>query len=304
METSNLNIGAINNENESAINGGLELAQLIINHCSKNAGGTSLQSYLDSSGQNSDSYKEQQNTFQTIVDIGQKTEQNAKELISSINNNNNDIEKISQSFDKFSQSVKTVSDSNRDSSSKLSSISDQVKDIVKHAEEINEISEQTNLLSFNASIEAARAGEAGKGFRIIANEVKLLSESTRKTSDEIAKMIQKLGDQIKIFIDETNETNKKLNELVNSTVESKETTSEIKNDFMKNTESAENILNLIGENRKQIETAVSNVKTNESANSARIQKIADNASENLVLFNDIISFSIEIAEVFKYLQKQ
>ncbi|KAA5605086.1 chemotaxis protein [Roseospira marina] len=50
---------------------------------------------------------------------------------------------------------------------------------------IRTIAGQTRLLGLNASIEAARAGHVGLGFNIIAQEVRALSEHSRRTVDEI-----------------------------------------------------------------------------------------------------------------------
>lgn len=51
--------------------------------------------------------------------------------------------------------------------------------------EVQQITRQTNMLAMNTQIEAARAGEAGKSFRIIAQEVKQLSESIRGLSQQM-----------------------------------------------------------------------------------------------------------------------
>lgn len=57
------------------------------------------------------------------------------------------------------------------------------------------ISDQTNLLALNATIEAARAGESGKGFAVVANEVKELSNQTKKAAEEITVAVEQINEQ-------------------------------------------------------------------------------------------------------------
>ncbi len=80
-----------------------------------------------------------------------------------------------------------------------SKLAELIQEVRKNAASISEIvgftksvADQTKMLGLNAAIEAARAGEHGRGFGVVAEEIRKLSDESKKTADEISQLIEKI----------------------------------------------------------------------------------------------------------------
>ncbi|MGM0531100.1 MAG: methyl-accepting chemotaxis protein [Bacteroidota bacterium] len=132
---------------------------------------------------------------------------------------------------------------------------------------VTDIARQTRILSLNASIEAARAGEHGKGFAVIAEEIKKLSENSRKAADEIIK----LSEATVTSTEKTKNTAENLApEVQNSSALLEDTamgTKELAGNFKKLMTFIQNLEDETQIIKEEAETAISNVESlNELSN--------------------------------------
>lgn len=115
-----------------------------------------------------------------------------------------DAEKINQAAqDRFESSetgkkvvqivaydIKQIEDFSNKTSDSIQLLSKRSKEIAAMLSIITEIASQTNLLALNAAIEATQAGENGRGFTVVADEIKKLAESSKKSTAEIEEIIR------------------------------------------------------------------------------------------------------------------
>ena len=110
----------------------------------------------------------------------------------------------------MNEQMKNIKDTVKNSMKVVVSLKDSSIKVNHLLSGIEEISDQTNLLALNASIEAARAGEKGKGFTVVANQIRVLSEQTKRITGNIQKSIKDMNlvvDDTKISFEKAREVN-------------------------------------------------------------------------------------------------
>lgn len=160
--------------------------------------------------------------------------------------------------------------------------------IRKAAEIIAGISSQTNLLALNASIEAARAGEHGSGFAVVAEEIRVLADQSKESTEQINHVVNELLSNSEISVATTQEVAEAFavqSEKVNETVSIfKSLHSEIK----KVRGSIEGINEEVGD----LETHKNVIESGIDALSASSEENSDSAqltTDNLAGFKDTVS---------------
>lgn len=106
------------------------------------------------------------------------------------------IDSSHKSVEKASINILDTLDEFKEVKSRGNRLETKAKDITNIVSIVSQISGQTNLLALNASIEAARAGEAGNGFKVVAQEVRALSEQTKEAVEDINNKLNEFSGEI------------------------------------------------------------------------------------------------------------
>lgn len=119
---------------------------------------------------------------------------NNEEMLLSSNEVNDLVTKGASVVSEVTIQMNTIHETFNETTEKMKEMEKLSYDIQNVTALITEVSEQTNLLALNAAIEAARAGEYGKGFAIVADEVRKLAQQSRRSAEEIKKMLDHIQD--------------------------------------------------------------------------------------------------------------
>jgi methyl-accepting chemotaxis protein len=290
-------------ESINLVKAGIDTVETLIQYLAKDAiGGDFLKKYLESREAQAQAAQEQQQALQQLLDDTSEMEAGNRQISESVEGNIHRLGMIAQTIQSLRNSVDVIEQEQRKYAAQFESLISQAKVISSQINDIQNISAQTNLLSFNASIEAARAGVAGKGFRVIANEVKKLSNDTSKTSEEINLNVEKLVNSITNLEKITKSNTEALENLASQTEETLNKFSQVRDANESSNMNITRIGSVIENNVRGINNVISNVKKTEKVNEENLKVFAKCASENEMLFNDLYSFVYELKAIFKDLQ--
>jgi len=143
---------------------------------------------------------EQNYMTQNIQNAISNTQKYSAEMVSVATVSNEDIRTNQNMMEMLKTQSEQIADNNVLVTEAMEQLQDKVDKVASIANMILKISNETTILSLNASVESARAGEAGKGFSVIAEQIRQLSEETKKFTENITYIVDELNANAKTVV--------------------------------------------------------------------------------------------------------
>ncbi|RMG37130.1 MAG: hypothetical protein D6732_07245 [Methanobacteriota archaeon] len=156
------------------------------------------------------------NALNEAIDLTGKLVENlnaTNEIISAANELSSVSDEISASSEEVASSSQSMSDVANQQAQHVQEIVDKlqyldqaitniISQIQENSEVVSQIALQTNILALNAGIEASRAGDYGRGFAVVAENVRRLSDESKKAAENIISVSDVVTQTLKSAFDD------------------------------------------------------------------------------------------------------
>ncbi len=149
------------------------------------------------------------------------------------------------SIEKNVAQLHSIFDANQQTIDGMKVLSERIESIWDIVTLINNVADQAKIIAFNAELEASSAGEAGKSFRIVANEIRRLSDGIIDGTKEIKERINEIQHSSDSLILASESGTQKINEGYESAKSLGEMFESIKNSAEITADSAGDITEII-----------------------------------------------------------
>lgn len=247
------------------------------------------------------------------VEMVEKLSEQINSVYESYNDITQQTKRISQLNSAGVESVRILREKSKetyDATERIFSVVEKLtnttKDIGLFVESIENIAEQTNLLALNAAIEAARAGEAGKGFAVVADEVRKLADESRKSTEEIAALMESIQEESIAAINSM-EIMRKVSQEQNLAVNE---TDNAFNDIANAIDSIVAKINIVNEavermqtDKNEVTTAIENISSVSEETAAASQEVAATTEHQLKAITELKSAAESLDRLVQELDK-
>ncbi|MFU0828442.1 MAG: Methyl-accepting transducer domain-containing protein [Lachnoclostridium sp.] len=158
---------------------------------------TAVKEILMSTSNNADSIMNQTTMTQNIQEIIDDTNKAALDMTRLASQSVEVVKEGLDAVDTIKSKSSFLEAANIKVNNAMENLEAKMQEVQQITEMISGITSQTNLLALNASIEAARAGEYGKSFGVVAEQIRLLAQGTKESTESISKLLVELTENVK-----------------------------------------------------------------------------------------------------------
>jgi methyl-accepting chemotaxis protein len=184
-------------------------------------------------------------TMEDTNDLSENISLKIKDVSSVASSTSSDVVEGVSQLELNVKQLHEIFDANQKTIDGMKNLSEKIESIWDIVTLINNVADQAKIIAFNAELEASTAGEAGKSFRIVANEIRRLSDGIIDGTREIKEKITEVQHSSDSLILASQSSTSKINEGYENARDLDEKFNSIKNSAEITAKSAEDISAII-----------------------------------------------------------